>query len=62
MSQLKSSSNTPEPDRPHHDHPSASVIAQQYSSATFASSHIDTRMEKSDARVKRVIISFLKIF
>jgi hypothetical protein len=45
-------SNALEPNRPLHDLPAASVIAQQYSSATFASLHFNYHNKKFAARLK----------
>jgi hypothetical protein len=42
-----------EPDRPQHNRPTACVIAQQYSSATFVSSRFDCRREKFGVNLKK---------
>jgi len=44
-----------EADRPQHDCPAASVIAQQYSSATAISLRSHCSMEKFGARLKKYI-------
>ena len=51
--------NILEPDRPQHDRPATSVIAQQYCSTTIVSLHFNSRNEKFGARLKNVIRSCL---
>jgi hypothetical protein len=50
--QLKSESNTPEPDQHQHDHPTSCVIALQYSSTTLLPSALCFRKEKFGERLK----------
>jgi hypothetical protein len=59
-SHLKSNSNTQEHERLLRDSPTACVIAQQYSSATFFSPRLHSRKETFGARFKNVLttISF----
>jgi hypothetical protein len=45
-----------EPERPHHDRPTACVIAQQYSSATFVSFLSPSRKKKHGALFRNVIL------
>ena len=53
--------STLEPDRPQHDRPAASVIAQQYSSATFVSLCYHSRKEIFGVHFKNVItVSLLR--
>ena len=51
--------NTMESDRPQNDRSAASVIAQQYSSATFVSWHFHHCKEKLSVRSKNDIIPIL---
>jgi hypothetical protein len=52
--------DTPQPDQPQRDRPTACVIARQYSSSTFASSRFHSHKEKFGAPFKNFIFfSFL---
>jgi hypothetical protein len=51
-----------EPDRPQHDRSAASVIAQQYSCATFASLRSRSRKEKFGRRLKKVLFKSFVTF
>jgi len=50
--------NTAETGRPHYDRPTACVIAQQYSSATFVSLRFQYRKEKIRALFKNIFSVF----
>jgi len=49
---------TPEPDRPQYDSPASCVIAQKYSSSTFASLWLHSRQEEFGAFQKIVLFQF----
>jgi hypothetical protein len=60
-SNWRQTSNTLKPDRPQHDRSAACVIAQQYSTVTFASLHFHSHKEKFDARLKNVALFFKRL-
>jgi hypothetical protein len=57
-SSLHPNFSTLETDRPQHDHLTAGVIAQHYSSASSVSMHFCSRKEKLSARFTNVILIF----
>ena len=54
--------NTVETDRPQHDRSAVSVIAQQYSSATFVSWHLHYSKEKNRCALQKKKVTILILF